>query len=68
MFDPTGSSGGRLAGMVDYSERSHAGYAAGRKMSPVSLRTWMAAPAVFGPVAWVDVGSGARRMTLVGGQ
>jgi ubiquinone/menaquinone biosynthesis C-methylase UbiE len=52
---------------VDYDARLHAVYAAGRRMSPDALRTWMAAfarhlPATR-PLAWLDLGSGTGRMT-----
>lgn len=52
---------------VDYDERQHVVYAAGRQMSPDALQTWMKA---FGrhlpetrPLAWLDLGSGTGRMT-----
>jgi len=52
---------------VDYDERLHAVYAAGRQMSPDALQTWMQA---FGrhlpetrPLVWLDLGSGTGRMT-----
>jgi ubiquinone/menaquinone biosynthesis C-methylase UbiE len=54
-------------GNVDYDERLHAVYAAGRQMSPDALQTWMEA---FGrhlpetrPLVWLDLGSGTGRMT-----
>ncbi|MGA8370335.1 MAG: methyltransferase domain-containing protein [Acidimicrobiales bacterium] len=52
---------------VDYDERQHVVYAAGRQMSSDALQTWMEA---FGrhlpetrPLAWLDLGSGTGRMT-----
>jgi ubiquinone/menaquinone biosynthesis C-methylase UbiE len=52
---------------VDYDERQHAVYAAGRQMQPDALRTWMEAFARHvpetRPVAWLDLGSGIGRMT-----
>ena len=52
---------------VDYDERQHAVYAAGRQMQPDALQTWMEAfvrhvPETR-PVAWLDLGSGIGRMT-----
>ena len=52
---------------VDYDARLHAVYAAGRRMSPEALRTWMEAFARHlpeaRPLAWLDLGSGTGRMT-----
>lgn len=52
---------------VDYDARLHAVYAAGRRMSPDALRTWMEAFAHHlpetRPLVWLDLGSGAGRMT-----
>jgi ubiquinone/menaquinone biosynthesis C-methylase UbiE len=52
---------------VDYDERLHDVYAAGRQMSPVSLQTWMEAFARHlpdtRPLVWLDLGSGTGRMT-----
>ena len=52
---------------VDYDERQHAVYAAGRQMSPDALQTWMGSFARHlpetRPLAWLDVGSGTGRMT-----
>src|SRR5690349_20679535 len=52
---------------VDYDERLHAVYTAGRRMSPDALQTWMAAFARHlpeaRPLAWLDLGSGTGRMT-----
>jgi len=52
---------------VDYDARQHAVYAAGRRMSPDALRTWMAAFARHlpetRPLVWLDLGSGTGRMT-----
>jgi ubiquinone/menaquinone biosynthesis C-methylase UbiE len=52
---------------IDYDERQHAVYAAGRKMSPDALQTWMEAFARYlpetRPLAWLDLGSGTGRMT-----
>jgi SAM-dependent methyltransferase len=52
---------------VDYDERLHAVYAAGRQMSPDALRTWMEAFARHlpetRPLVWLDLGSGTGRMT-----
>jgi ubiquinone/menaquinone biosynthesis C-methylase UbiE len=52
---------------VDYDERQHAVYAAGRQMLPDALQTWMDAFARHlprtGPLAWLDLGSGIGRMT-----
>ena len=52
---------------VDYDERQHAVYAAGRHMSPAALRTWTEAFARHlpkaRPLAWLDLGSGIGRMT-----
>lgn len=52
---------------VDYDERQHNVYAAGRQMSPDALQIWME---VFArhlpetrPLAWLDLGSGTGRMT-----
>ncbi|MFC4855766.1 class I SAM-dependent methyltransferase [Actinophytocola glycyrrhizae] len=52
---------------VDYDARLHAVYAAGRRMSPGALRTWMDVfashlPATR-PLVWLDLGSGTGRMT-----
>lgn len=52
---------------VDYDERQHAVYAAGRQMSPDALQGWMRAfarhlPATR-PLSWLDLGSGTGRMT-----
>src|SRR5215469_7215549 len=52
---------------VDYDERLHAVYAAGRHMSSDALRTWMEAFARHlpetRPLVWLDLGSGTGRMT-----
>jgi ubiquinone/menaquinone biosynthesis C-methylase UbiE len=52
---------------VDYDERQHAVYAAGRQMSPGALQTWMEAFARHlsetRPLAWLDLGSGIGRVT-----
>jgi ubiquinone/menaquinone biosynthesis C-methylase UbiE len=52
---------------VDYDARPHAVYAAGRKMSPKALQTWMEAFARHlpetRPLVWLDLGSGTGRMT-----
>lgn len=52
---------------VDYDERLHAVYAAGRQMSSDALRTWMDAFARHlpetRPLVWLDMGSGTGRMT-----
>jgi ubiquinone/menaquinone biosynthesis C-methylase UbiE len=52
---------------VDYDERQHAVYAAGRQMQPDALQPWMEAFARHAPetrpVAWLDLGSGIGRMT-----
>ena len=52
---------------VDYDDRQHAVYAAGRQMLPVALQTWMEAFARHlprtRPLAWLDLGSGTGRMT-----
>ena len=52
---------------VDYDERQHTVYAAGRQMSPDALQTWMEAFARHlpetRPLAWLDLGSGTGRMT-----
>ena len=54
-------------GKVDYDERQHSIYAAGRQMSPDALQTWMDAFARHlpetRPLAWLDLGSGTGRMT-----
>jgi len=54
-------------GKVDYDARLHAVYAAGRRMSSDTLRSWMD---VFArhlprerPLVWLDLGSGTGRMT-----
>jgi ubiquinone/menaquinone biosynthesis C-methylase UbiE len=54
-------------GKVDYDKRLYAVYAAGRRMSPATLRAWMD---VFArhlprerPLVWLDLGSGTGRMT-----
>ena len=52
---------------VDYDTRLHAVYAAGRRMSPDALETWMKTftrhlPETR-PLVWLDVGSGTGRMT-----
>jgi len=52
---------------VDYDARQHAVYAAGRRMSPNALQTWMEAftrhlPQTR-PLVWLDLGSGTGRMT-----
>src|SRR5919201_3591576 len=53
--------------MVDYDARLHAVYAAGRRMSPGALQTWMEAFARHlpetRPLVWLDLGSGTGRMT-----
>lgn len=52
---------------VDYDGRLHAVYAAGRRMAPDALQTWMDAFARHlpetRPLVWLDVGSGTGRMT-----
>jgi ubiquinone/menaquinone biosynthesis C-methylase UbiE len=52
---------------VNYDERQHAVYAAGRQMSVDALQTWMEAFARHlpetRPLAWLDLGSGIGRMT-----
>jgi ubiquinone/menaquinone biosynthesis C-methylase UbiE len=52
---------------VDYDTRLHAVYAAGRRMSPDAVQTWVDAFARHlpdtRPLTWVDVGSGTGRMT-----
>ena len=52
---------------VDYDERQHAVYAAGRQMSADAVRTWMEAfvrhVPESRPLAWLDLGSGTGRMT-----
>jgi ubiquinone/menaquinone biosynthesis C-methylase UbiE len=52
---------------IDYDARLHAVYAAGRRMSPDALRTWMEAFARHlpetRPLVWLDLGSGTGRMT-----
>jgi ubiquinone/menaquinone biosynthesis C-methylase UbiE len=52
---------------VDYDERQHAVYAAGRQMSADALQLWMEAFARHlpetRPLAWLDLGSGTGRMT-----
>jgi SAM-dependent methyltransferase len=52
---------------VDYDERQHTVYAAGRKMSPVARQIWMDAFARHlpekRPLVWLDLGSGIGRMT-----
>src|SRR5439155_132437 len=52
---------------VDYDARLHAVYAAGRRMSPDALQTWMEAFARHlpetRPLVWLDLGSGTDRMT-----
>ena len=52
---------------VDYDERQHAVYAAGRQMLPDALHTWMEAFARHvpetRPMSWLDLGSGIGRMT-----
>ena len=54
-------------GKVDYDERQHTVYSAGRHMSPDALQTWMVAFARHlperRPLAWLDLGSGVGRMT-----
>jgi ubiquinone/menaquinone biosynthesis C-methylase UbiE len=54
-------------GNVDYDERQHAVYAAGRQMSPDALQTWMEAFAHHlpktRPLVWLDLGSGIGRIT-----
>jgi ubiquinone/menaquinone biosynthesis C-methylase UbiE len=54
-------------GKVDYDERQHAVYAAGRQMSPGALQTWMKAFANHlpqtRPLVWLDLGSGIGRIT-----
>ncbi len=54
-------------GKVDYDERQHAVYTAGRQLSPDALQTWMVAFARHlpkrRPLAWLDLGSGTGRMT-----
>jgi SAM-dependent methyltransferase len=52
---------------VDYDARLHTVYAAGRRMSPDALQTWMEAFARHlpetRPLVWLDLGSGTGRMT-----
>jgi ubiquinone/menaquinone biosynthesis C-methylase UbiE len=52
---------------VDYDERQHTVYAAGRKMSSDALQTWMEAFARHlpetRPLTWLDLGSGIGRVT-----
>jgi len=52
---------------VDYDERQHAVYAAGRQIWPDALQIWMEAFARHlpetRPLAWLDLGSGIGRMT-----
>ncbi|HZD68359.1 MAG TPA: class I SAM-dependent methyltransferase [Actinomycetes bacterium] len=52
---------------VDYDARLHAVYAAGRRMSPDALQTWIQALARHlpgtRPLVWLDLGSGTGRMT-----
>jgi ubiquinone/menaquinone biosynthesis C-methylase UbiE len=52
---------------VDYAVRLHAVYAAGRRMSPEALQTWIEAFARHlpetRPLVWLDLGSGTGRMT-----
>jgi ubiquinone/menaquinone biosynthesis C-methylase UbiE len=52
---------------VDYDARLHAVYAAGRRISPAALDTWMEAFARHlpeaRPLVWLDLGSGTGRMT-----
>lgn len=52
---------------VDYDARLHAGYVAGRQMSPDALQAWMEAFARHlpetRPLVWLDLGSGTGRMT-----
>lgn len=52
---------------VDYDERQHSVYVAGRQMPPDALQTWMDAFACHlpetRPLAWLDLGSGTGRMT-----
>ncbi|GIF00523.1 class I SAM-dependent methyltransferase [Paractinoplanes rishiriensis] len=54
-------------GTIDYDERLHAVYAAGRRMSPGARDTWMTAFARHlppaRPLTWLDLGSGTGRMT-----
>jgi ubiquinone/menaquinone biosynthesis C-methylase UbiE len=51
---------------VDYDERQHSVYVAGRQMPPDALQTWMDAFAGHlpesRPLAWLDLGSGSGRM------
>lgn len=52
---------------VQYDERMHATYAAGRQMSSVARKSWMEAFArhlpEMRPVVWLDLGSGTGRMS-----
>jgi ubiquinone/menaquinone biosynthesis C-methylase UbiE len=52
---------------IDYDARLHAVYAAGRKMSPDALESWMQAFARHlpetRPLVWLDLGSGIGRLT-----
>ncbi|WP_027345648.1 class I SAM-dependent methyltransferase [Hamadaea tsunoensis] len=52
---------------IDYDDRLHAVYAAGRRMAADSSATWMAAFARHlpptRPLTWLDLGSGTGRMT-----
>ena len=52
---------------VDYDARLHAVYAAGRRMSPEAMDTWMTAFARHlpetRPLTWLDLGSGTGRLT-----
>jgi len=54
-------------GKVNYDERQHTVYAAGRQMSPDALQTWTEAFARHlpeaRPLVWLDLGSGIGRMT-----
>lgn len=52
---------------IDYDTRLHAVYAAGRRLSPEALQTWMETFARHlperRPLVWLDMGSGTGRMT-----
>jgi ubiquinone/menaquinone biosynthesis C-methylase UbiE len=52
---------------VDYDERQHNVYVAGRQMSSNALQTWMEAFSCHvqktRPLTWLDLGSGTGRMT-----
>ena len=66
MLAPSGQIEGAM-NKIDYDERQHVVYAAGRQLSADAVLTWMEAFVRHlpesRPLAWLDLGSGTGRMT-----